>query len=91
MMTVDCSEENFSASFDFSKFTSLKTPWLDDTWDVELRYIAVNLFFGLFLICSHTGLNQSTILGSEPTRAREWVLTHLVGGQTAFVWENRLR
>ena len=41
MMTVDCSEERFSTTLEFSKFTeNLKTPWLDDTWAIEFRWIA---------------------------------------------------
>jgi len=37
MMKVHCQEESFLASFDFSNFTNLTTPWLDNTWAIKLR------------------------------------------------------
>ena len=65
MMEVDCQEESFLASFDFSKFTNLTTPWLDNTWAIKLRYIMhtiemLEVFF--------SGLNLSVSL--------VWELTH---------------
>jgi len=45
MMSVDCNEETFLASFEFSKFTeNLKTPWMDNTWNIELRTESIDNF-----------------------------------------------
>ena len=65
MMKVDCQGGSFLASFDFSNFTNLTTPWLDNTWAIKLRYIMhtiemLNVFF--------SGLNLSVSL--------VWELTH---------------
>ena len=73
MMSVDCDEENFLASIEFSKFTeNLKTPWMDNTWNIELRY---NVCYSECLHCLRTesidnfgvGTNTSKRISLNPS------------------------
>ena len=73
MMSVDCDEETFLASIEFSKFTeNLKTPWMDNTWNIELRY---NVCYSECLHCLRTesidnfgvGTNTSKRISLNPS------------------------